>query len=783
MARIGSFAVRYRYALIILWLVATALALRSLPSLGSVANGDNSQFLPASAPVEQALELAAPFQPAGLSTATLVAVRANGPLTAADQAAISAAEQAVATAAHVTGVRDQGVSGDGRARKAQVAVNITASSPQAGKTVDGIRSAVADVHAPAGLTLDLTGPLAINADNQNASQHAQQLTQIGANLIILVMLLLLFRSPVAALITLAPAFLVLQLSGRLIAQAASAGLQVSSFTQIILTVLVLGAGTDYGLFLMLRVREELRRGLSPSEAIVHAVARVGESISFSAGIVVGSLLCLLVATFGVYHGLGPALAIGIALMLLAALTLLPALLASLGRAAFWPAETRSAPDRPGSWGSIAGHVVVHPIATLAAGVVLFGGLSVAVLGYAPGGFAGTTSGPSGSQSAAGQNIVQAHYPIAVSKPTGVLLWFPTSRWTNLAVAQQAEIDLGKQPVFRAVSGLLDPNGTAVSADDLARLYAVLGPPALLPPAPGPSVPVSTTIYNAYRSTAQFISADGRTLQFDATLAAGDPAGTAALQAVPAIRAAVDQVARQVGAIQNGVTGQAAASYDVSAASDTDLTRIIPIVLVLIAILLALVLRSLVAPLYLVASVALSYGASLGLAVLLFMHAGGAAGLNFVLPFLMFIFLMALGEDYNILVMSRIREEARETSLPEAVTRALAATGTTITSAGLILAATFGVAGLAATTDQTRQLTLSIAIGILLDTFLVRTLLVPSVVALLGRWNWWPSRLAGPTARGHVDDTDAPQARRLEAPIPTQAAFATTPQRRPGQSDS
>jgi RND superfamily putative drug exporter len=134
-------------------------------------------------------------------------------------------------------------------------------------------------------------------------------------------------------------------------------------------------------------------------------------------------------------------------------------------------------------------------------------------------------------------------------------------------------------------------------------------------------------------------------------------------------------------------------------------------------------------------------------------------------------------------MSRIREEARETSLPEAVTRALAATGTTITSAGLILAATFGVAGLAATTDQTRQLTLSIAIGILLDTFLVRTLLVPSVVALLGRWNWWPSRLAGPTARGHVDDTDAPQARRLEAPIPTQAAFATTPQRRPGQSDS
>ncbi len=193
------------------------------------------------------------------------------------------------------------------------------------------------------------------------------------------------------------------------------------------------------------------------------------------------------------------------------------------------------------------------------------------------------------------------------------------------------------------------------------------------------------------------------------------------------------------------------AYDVSNASDTDLVHIVPVVLVLIALLLAIVMRSLIAPLYLVISVVFSFGASLGIAVLIFMRIGGDAGLDFVLPFLMFIFLMALGEDYNILVMSRIREEAQKSSLKDAITRALNATGTTVTSAGLILAATFGVAGLLGSTDQIHQLGIGIAIGILLDTFLVRTLLVPSIVALLGRWNWWPSKLAFQTQPAPVSE--------------------------------
>lgn len=209
-----------------------------------------------------------------------------------------------------------------------------------------------------------------------------------------------------------------------------------------------------------------------------------------------------------------------------------------------------------------------------------------------------------------------------------------------------------------------------------------------------------------------------------------------------------------------MVGQAPGAYDVSAVSAGDLARIVPVVMPLIAILLVLVLRSLVAPLYLVASVALSYAAALGLAVLIVMRVGGDAGLNFVLPFLMFVFLMALGSDYNILVMTRIREESMERPLREAIAAALTATGSTVTAAGLILAATFAVVGVTGSSDQVRQLGVGIAVGVLLDTFLVRTLLVPSLAMLLGRRNWWPSSLAramAPAARPGADPSASPGA--------------------------
>ncbi len=201
----------------------------------------------------------------------------------------------------------------------------------------------------------------------------------------------------------------------------------------------------------------------------------------------------------------------------------------------------------------------------------------------------------------------------------------------------------------------------------------------------------------------------------------------------------------------------------SAISGSDIIRIAPVVLVVLTLLLALLLRSLIAPLYLVASVALSYLASLGLAVLVFVVGGHELGINFTLPFFMFVFIMALGEDYNILVMSRIREEAAGRPLREAVASALATTGTTVTSAGLVLAGTFGVLAVA-TSGQIRQIGTGLALGILLDTFVVRTLLVPSAAVLVGRWNWWPSKMFAESGRPSSGGDDGGKAENEPMPF-------------------
>ncbi len=258
-----------------------------------------------------------------------------------------------------------------------------------------------------------------------------------------------------------------------------------------------------------------------------------------------------------------------------------------------------------------------------------------------------------------------------------------------------------------------------------------------------------------------MSTDGHTVQFAAALSAGDPGTTAALNAVPAMRAELASVARSTGATANGVAGEAPAIYDISAISDSDLIHIIPLAVIAIAILLALVLRSAIAPLYLIASVVLSYLAALGLSSIVFIKLLGDGGLTFLLPFLMFIFLLALGEDYNILVMTRIREEAHDRSLREAVVRAVGMSGPTITSAGLVLAGTFGVLAIVGSSgpggDQVRDIGVGLAVGILMDTFLVRTLLVPSTVAILGRWNWWPSKVEAGMAYGGSASQAASQA--------------------------
>ena len=739
---LGRFAVRFRYAVVVAWLVGTGLAINFLPSLAEVEQNNNSTFLPSSEPSIKAADLAAPFQPTDLATATLVASSDRGPLTSADYTTIGRAETAIKKVPKVVKIINLGASKNGRAGESLVEMDVAQfGDPEADDAVDAVRDTFEPSLAGAShLSLHLTGGVATAVDQAKQQEKSQYLTEVFSSLLILLLLIMTYRSALAPIVNLIPPVIVLGVAGPIIAESSKIGVSVSSVTQAMLTVLVLGAGTDYGLFLILRVREEIRRGLEPKEAVVEAMAEVGESVTFAALTVVGALLCLLAATFSLYSGLGPGLAIGVGLMALAALTLLPALLAIFGHATFWPKRWGEPKEKTGLWERVGDHVIKHPIATLAGGFLLLGGLALGLIGVGTAGFGSVGTGPAGSDSSEGAAVLEANFPASALNPTEVLFKFKKSVWIDLSAIDRAQHDLQSAGPFKIVTGPLNPNGVQVSPDELASLYVTLGPPAKLPAQKPSSVPLSATDYQLYRATAQYVSSDGRTVQFATTLTAGDPGSTKALDAVPSIRAETTKVAKTVGAVDSGVSGLAPASYDINKVANDDLVKILPIVLGVIAILLALLVRSLVAPIYLILSVLLSYAAALGLATIIFVHIGGAAGVNFVLPFLLFIFLMALGEDYNILMMARIREEAHKLSLGQAIHRALHLTGTTITSAGVILAGTFAVSGVLGATSQLRQVGWAIALGVLMDTFLVRTLLVPSTALLLGRWNWWPSKL-------------------------------------------
>jgi len=745
---IGSFSVKFRWFIIAAWVIAAVAVPRFLPSLASVTQGNNANFLPASAPSEHAATLAKPFGGSNEVPVLVLAARTAGPLTSTDQTWLTSLQTSLHQVKTVTLVRDLGLSSNGHATQLEVLSNVSQGDSQAvTNLVAGLRSAISRASPPAGMAVHLAGAIPIAVDQQNQTGNTGNQIQDLSVLFIIVLLLLIFRAALAPLITLLPAFVAITIAGPLVAEAAQAGLKVSQLAQILLIVLVLGAGTDYGLFLVFRVREQLRGGLAPREAVITSLTRVGESITFSAATVIAALLSLLVATFQIYSTLGVPLAIGIGVMLLAGLTLLPALLAVFGRAAFWPSKTREGTGKIGVWGRVAGRITQHPAIILSIGLVIFGGLAFASFGYKGAGFGGETNAPAHSDSAAGQALLTKYFPSSTANPTNIVFKLRQPAWDDPAMLARAGQELSGSGLFTKIAGPLNPTGYQLAPAQYTALHRLLGPAKALPPVPPASVKIPAAGYQLYRATAQFVSPDGRTVQFATGLRAGDAASTSALDAVPAIRTETTRVQHDIGAVDSGVGGEAPALYDVSSISDSDLSRVIPVAILVIGVLLALVMRSLVAPLYLIASVGLSYLAALGLAVLLFIDIGGSAGLTFILPFLMFIFLLALGEDYNILVMTRIREEAKELSLSEAVRRALNATGTTVTSAGLVLAGTFGVFALVgartAGGSQFVNLAVGLSLGILMDTFLVRTLLVPSTVLLLGRWNWWPSRMSRP----------------------------------------
>ena len=503
---IGKFAVKFRWVVLIFWIAAAAVIPRALPSLASVTQANNSAFLPASAPSEHATNLAAPL---GISLSVtpvpVVAAVSSGSFTAADQSFLGTLVTDLGKVATVTNVRElsqspvpgpNGVAG--QAAQIQVLSNVN-QGDQGAMTdlVKNLRSTITAAGPPAGMQVHLAGQLAINVDQQNQSGNTGNQVQGAAFVFILILLFLIFRSVLAPFITVIPALLSVTIAGPIVGELGNHGLKVSSLSQLLLIVLVLGAGTDYGLFLVFRVRENMRNGQANHDAVVNALTKVGESITFSALTVIAALLSLLAATFQIYSQLGIPLAIGIGVMLLAGLTLLPALLAIFGRAAFWPSKPKAGASSTGLWGKIASRVVKRPAAALLIGVIVFGALSVAVTGYQSAGFGGTISAPAGTDSAAGTDLMNKYFPATAANPTNLVYKLSApGLGRRRRRSPPRPRSCRRSRCSPRVTGPLNPvGGTGFTPAEYTQLHALLGSgtlPSTAPPVPAAAAQAGIT---------------------------------------------------------------------------------------------------------------------------------------------------------------------------------------------------------------------------------------------------------------------------------------------------
>ncbi|WP_329316789.1 MMPL family transporter (plasmid) [Streptomyces sp. NBC_01278] len=713
-----GYSTRHPWKVITLWAVL-GLALSALAPtlLARVTQNQTGDFLPRSYDSAAALHIAE--EQFGVdpdaTTVTVLVARADGkPLDAADQQQIEARAAKLAQRRVVMPRQDdkpQFLVPD-RSQTPRIAPAMTAPDRSfqllsvellgnpADEGVQGVYRAFRDSartqFAEAGMRTGFTGGLADTVDT--ADSHATA-TKVGGALITLLIVLLnvlVFRSVLAALLPLLAAAMIIGVAGGAVAGAAMlTGLKLDAGTPGLINPVLLGIGIDYLLFLLFRFREQLRARPEQSarEAAGQVAGRVGTAITSAALTIVAAFATLGVATFGQFRSLGPAIAVAVLVMLLGSLTLMPALLAAAGRKMFWPSRALRREPPEGLAARFGALVTRRPLMMLAASVALLGALAAGTVGI---------------RMDYGQGDSGARTP---------------------AAATAAEIS-------RALpAGVSDPTSVFVAAEDAGTLTAdrLGGLSRALAEVEGVGQVAPTVLNEDHRAaridvypTADPQSQEARDLAsgpIRAAVAAHAPAGTAA-----------------------HVGGTAAVFADISAAVYHDLTIVFPVAAVLIALILLLLLRSLLAPMALLLSVGLGFAATLGAATLLFQHTLGRPGVSFTLPLVLFLFVVALGTDYNILITDRIREEMRRPGPARAaVARALRHTAPAIATAGLILAGSFATL---ATTPGTEQVAFAMTLGILLSALVLSLVLVPALAALLGRTLWWPVR-PRPTPGTHL----------------------------------
>jgi RND superfamily putative drug exporter len=661
------------------WLVVFVLALSPAGKLTGAQENDAVSWLPGDAESTSVLRDSAAFQSSDEIPAVVVYERTSG-ATSGDIAAVAAQMKQFAD---IDGVQRDPVgpipSEDGRALQVLVPIDAGSGGWEAlGTAVDEIR-ALTD-HGPTGLSVHITGPGGFAADSSEAFAGIDGKLLYSAVGVVVVILLLTYRSPLLWMLPVFSAVVSL-----IVAQAAvyflatKADLTVNAQSAGILTVLVFGAGTDYALLLVARYREELRRHEDRHEAMAFALHRSGPAIFASGSTVIAGMLCLLFASMNSTQGLGPVAAVGVAVALLVMLTLLPALLVIMGRWFFWPVRpSYGSADHTetGVWARVGRRIARAPRRTWVVTALVLVIASFGLFQLDADGLQNKDSFYGTPDSVVGEEVLARHFPAGSGQPVVVIAAKDAAGAVRTAFAGTDGIEGVSDPVYKG---------------DLAFLQGTLSDP---------------------------------------------PDSQAAKDTVDRVRTTVHAVPR--GGAEVG--GGTAIALDTLRASSSDTRVIIPVVLMVVFLILMLLLRAFVAPLVLVGTVVLSFGAALGISALIFRHLFHFAGADSSLPLFVFVFLVALGIDYNIFLMTRVHEEAKVVGTRTGALVGLAATGGVITSAGLVLAGTFAVLGTLPVVSFA-EIGIAVALGVLLDTIIVRAVLVTALNLDLGPRMWWPSALA------------------------------------------
>jgi RND superfamily putative drug exporter len=700
-AALGTFVVRARWWVIAGWIVAAVVIALTAPALQSTQ--DQSEFLPKHYESVKALTVQQEaFPERGEIGAIVVFDRKDGSgLTEADQAKVSAiAEDLNAKsydnlgAAVAAPVSENGLV---QAIFLQVKPGKNAFDPAAIEDARDLRANLEPLVEGTDLRSGVTGSAAQSLDSQESSEQALVVVSIVTLLLIVVLLALIFRSVIACALPILTVALVGTTANGLIAMANEAfDLKADSSISVILFIVLFGIGTDYILFFLFRYREALRLGFDGRSAVSHAVERAGEAIASAGGAVIIAFMAMVLSSLSIFRSIGPALAIAVAMAVLAALTLVPAVVAASGpRVISWPSKKWMVEPDATRFRAIGQSVAAHPVryAVVSAGSLAL--LSLFALGFNP---TFDFSDSSTEQTESGQALItfQKGQPSGAADPTSVLLRSTDGELPDDATLTTYATELG---TAKGVASAVLADRT----DDVAVFTVVLSDD------PGSDAALAN-VEGPVRDTAHSAAPDGT---------------------------------------ESFVGGTTSIFVDLDDAMARDYSVVFPVAALLIMIILALLLRSLVAPWYLMLSVGLGFTASLGATVLIFQGLLGEQGLIFILPIYIYLFVVALGTDYNILMVARLREEAREGLGPRpGAAKAIEHAGPTVAAAGLILAGTFASLMLAEGTFF-KSLGFAFSVGIALAAFVMALFLTPALTALIGTTAWWPGH--GDRARDAVEE--------------------------------